>query len=87
MYLGTQQSPTRIIQIDVTRFVRETGYFLPDATSKGADTAVMDVKRNVLWIGTIDPLSVGSTAITIQGAGKKQLFNNNTSIRIKFLHF
>jgi hypothetical protein len=85
--LGTQQSPTRIIQIDVTRFVRETGYFLPDATSEGADTAVMDVKRNVLWIGTLDPLSVGSTAITIKGAGKKQLFNINTSIRIKFLHY
>jgi hypothetical protein len=68
--LGTQQSPSRVIQIDLSRFVREVAYFLPDASSEGLDTAVFDLKRNVVWFGTIDPLTVSPSAITISGAGK-----------------
>lgn len=67
--MGTQQTPSRVIQIDLTRFVRETAYFLPDASSQGLDTAAIDLKRNVVWFGTIDPLSVSPSAITISGAG------------------
>jgi hypothetical protein len=68
LYLGTQQSPSRVIQIDLSRFVREVAYFLPDASSQGLDTAVFDLKRNVVWFGTIDPLTVSPSAITISGA-------------------
>ena len=80
LYLGTQQTPSRVIQIDLTRFIREVAYFLPDASSQGLDTAAIDLKRNVVWFGTIAPLTASATAITISGAGN--IYNTFLPVKI-----
>lgn len=68
--MGTLQSPSSVIQIDLTRFIREIAYYLPENSSQGLDTAAIDLKRNIVWFGTLDPVSASASAVTISGAGK-----------------
>jgi hypothetical protein len=68
LYLGTLQSPSSVIQIDLTRFIREIAYYLPENSSQGLDTAAIDLKRNIVWFGTLDPVSASASAVTISGA-------------------
>ncbi len=66
--MGTRQSPGRVIQVDLSRFVIETSYSVPSGTFR-LDGGAFDPKRNIVWFGSYTPATSSPTLVLLGGAG------------------